>query len=63
MVWVKINDEGSWALLDSGSTTNMVTLQFIKAHPLDVGSLNNLKINGFGGLFPSPLAMLSLGFK
>ena len=57
---VKINGEGSWALLDSGSTINAVTLEFIKAHSLDVGPLSNLvdgtlKINGFGGLFSQPL--------
>ena len=28
---VKINDEGSWALLHSGSTINTVTPEFIKA--------------------------------
>ena len=53
---VKIDDEGSWALLDSGSTINAVTLEFVKDQSLDVGPLNNLvdstlKINGFGGLF------------
>ena len=57
---VKINDEGSWALLDSGSTINAVTLEFVKVHSLDVGPLSNLvdstlKINGFGGLFSQPL--------
>ena len=57
---VKIDDESSWALLDSGSTINVVTPEFIKAHSLDVGSLSNLvdgtlKINGFGGLFSCPL--------
>ena len=58
--WVKINGEGSWAVLDSGSTINAVTLEFIKAHSLDVGPLSDLvdgtlKINGFGGLFSKPL--------
>ena len=53
---IKINGEGSWALLDSGSTINAVTLEFIEAHSLDVGPLSNLvdstlKINGFGVLF------------
>ena len=53
---VKINDEGSWAPLDSGSTINAVTPEFVKAHSLDVGPLSDLvdgtlKINGFGGLF------------
>ena len=53
---VKINYESSWALLDSGSTINMVTLEFVKACSLDVGPLSDLvdstlKINGSGGLF------------
>ena len=53
---VKINDEGSWALLDHGSNTNAVTLEFVKACSLDVGPLSDLvdgtlKINEFGGLF------------
>ena len=57
---VKINDKGSWALLDSGSTINAVSLEFIESCFLDVGPLNNLidatlKINGFGGLFSPPL--------
>ena len=30
IAWVKIDDEGSWVLLDSGSTINAVTLEFIK---------------------------------
>ena len=56
IAWVKIDDEGSWAFLDSGSTINMMILEFIKVHCLDVGPLTNLvdgtlKINGFGGLF------------
>ena len=38
---VKINDEGSWALLDSGSTINVVTLECVKANSLDgCGSLD-----------------------
>ena len=57
---IKIDNEGSWAPLDSGSTINAVTQEFIKAHSLDVGPLYNLvdgtlKINGFGGLFSWPL--------
>ena len=53
MAQVKINDESSWALLDSGSTINAVTPEFVKAHSLDVGPLSDLvdstlKINGFG---------------
>ena len=57
---VKIDDEGSLALLDSGSTINVVTPEFIKAHSLDMGPLSNLvdgtlKINGFVGLLSQPL--------
>ena len=53
---VKIDDEGSWALLDSVFTINAVTLEFIKAHSLDVGPLSDLvdgtlKINGFVGFY------------
>ena len=56
IAWVKINCEGSWALLYSGSTINAVTPEFIKVHSLDVSPLSNLvdgtlKINRFGGLF------------
>ena len=56
----KIDEEGSWAFLDSGSTINVVTPEFIKAHSLDMGPLSDLvdgtlKINGFGGLFSQPL--------
>ena len=52
----KIDDESSWALLDSGSTINTVNSEFIKAHSLDVGPLSNLvdgtlKINGFWGMY------------
>ena len=48
------------ALLDSGSTIKAVTLEFVKAHSLDVGPLSDLvdgtlKINEFGGLFSQPL--------
>ena len=57
---IKINGEGSWALLDSGPTINVVTLQFVKASSLHVGPLRNLvdgtlKINGFWELFSLPL--------
>ena len=53
---VKINDKGSWALFDSGSTINVMTPEFVQAHSLDMGPLSDLmdgtlKINGFGGLF------------
>ena len=57
---VKVNDEGSWALLNSHSTINAVTPEFIKAHSLDMGPLSDLvdgtlEINGFGALFSWPL--------
>ena len=42
IAWVKINDEDSWAVLESGSTINTVTLEFVKAHSLDVGPLSHL---------------------
>ena len=56
IAWVKIDDEGSWAVLDSGSTINTVTLEFMKTCSLYVGPLSNLvdgplEINGFGGLY------------
>ena len=49
--------ESSWALMDSGSTINAVTLEFIEVHLLDIGPLSDLSdvtlgINGFGGVFP-----------
>ena len=47
--WVKINDEGSWALLESGSTINTVTLEFIQACSLEVGPLSDL-VDGTVGL-------------
>ena len=60
VAWVKINEECSWALFNSGSTINALTPEFVKAHSLDVGPLGDLvdgtlKINGFGGLFSWPL--------
>ena len=39
---VRIDDESSWAVLDSGSNMNVVTTEFVKASPLDVGPLSNL---------------------
>ena len=56
IVWVKIDDESSWGLLDSGFTINVVTPWFIEACFLDVGPLSNLAngtlgINGFRGVF------------
>ena len=53
----------SWALLDSGSTINAVTPEFIEVHSLDVGPLSDLAdgtlgINGFGGVFSQPLGYI-----
>ena len=46
--------------MDSGSTINVVTPEFVQACSLDMGPLSNLvdgtlKINGFGGMFSQPL--------
>ena len=56
MAQVRMDDESSWTLLDSGLTINAVTPEFIEAHSLDVGPLSDLAdgtlgINGFGGKF------------
>ena len=65
---MKINDEGSWALIDSGSTINAVTPEFVKACSFDVGPLSNLvggtlEINEFGGLFSQPLGYVTTRVK
>ena len=57
---IRIDDESSWGVLDSYSTINAVTPEFIEAHSLDVGSLHELVngtlgIIGFGGVFSWPL--------
>ena len=54
---VRIDDESSWDLLNSGSTINAVAPEFTKAHALDIGPLNDL-VNGMlgiNGLFSQPL--------
>ena len=56
IVWVKIDGENSWALLDSGLTIYAVTPEFLEAHSLDVGPLSDLANstlgeNGFRGVF------------
>ena len=56
IAWVKIDGESSWALLESGSTINVVTPEFVEVCSLDVGPLSilsngTLGINGFGGVF------------
>ena len=53
---VRIDGESSWALLDSGSTINVVTPEFIEVCSLDVAPLSDLAdgtlgIYGFGGVF------------
>ena len=68
IAWVKIDDESNWALLDSSSTINTVTLEFIKAHSLDMGPLSShvagtLKITGFEGLFSKPLCYVIIRFS
>ena len=68
VAWVKIDDESSWAVLDSGSAIIAVTPEFVKAHSLDVDPLSDLvdgtlKIKGLGDCIPDPWAMSSLGFK
>ena len=57
---VRIDGEGSWALLDSGLTISAVMSDFIEVCSLDVGPLSDLAdgtlgINGFGGVFSWPL--------
>ena len=57
-VW--IDGEDAWALLDSGSTINAVTLECVDVCSLDVGPLSNLSdgtlgINGFSRVFSWPL--------
>ena len=49
--------------MDSGSTINMVTAEFIKACSLDIGPLSSLvdstlSINGFGGLISHPFGYI-----
>ena len=39
---VKIDDESSWDLLDSGYNINAVTPEFVKACSLDVGPMISL---------------------
>ena len=57
---VRIDDEGSWAVLDNGSMLfNAVTPEFVEACSLDVSLLSNLVgINGFGRLFSWPLGYI-----
>ena len=57
-VW--IDGEKSWTLLDSGSTINALTPDFVDIYSLDISPLSNLSegtlgINGFGGVFSWPL--------
>ena len=51
-----------WAVLDTGSTINAVTTEFIKAHSLDVDPLHDLvditlKMNGFGWIVSPTLGL------
>ena len=54
-----IDSEDSWALLDSGSTINVVIPEFVDVCSLDVCPLSDLydgtlDIYGFGRVFPGP---------
>ena len=60
IAWIWINSNNSWALLESDSTINVVTQEFVELHSLDVGPLSNLSngtlgINAIGGVFSWPL--------
>ena len=63
IAWFRIDGESIWALLESGSTINVVTPELIGVHSLDVGPLSDLGnstlgINGFGGVFSCPLGYI-----
>ena len=56
----QIKGESSWVLLDSASTINTVTPEFVKVQSLDIGPLSDLSdstlgINGMRGVFSWPL--------
>ena len=60
---VRIDDESSWALLDNGSTFNVVITEFVEAHSLDISPLGNLvdstlSVNSFGRLFSQSLGYI-----
>ena len=59
----RIDGEGCWALLDSGSTINAVTPEFVQVHSLDFGPLSDLAngtlgIEDFGGVFSQPWVVI-----
>ena len=63
IVWVGIDNESSWALLDNGSMISAVSPKFVEAHSLDVCPLSNLvnstvRVNSFSGLFSRPLSCI-----
>ena len=63
IVWVKIDGESSWALLNSCLIINVVTPEFVEVCSLDVGPLSDLSdgtlgINGFRGIFSWPLGYI-----
>ena len=65
IAWVRVVGESSWALLDSGSTINAVTQEFVEAHSLDMGPLSDLAngtlgINGFRGVFSQPFGYVMI---
>ena len=61
IAWVWIDGESSCTLMDSGSTINALTPDFMEVHLWDVGPLSilsdgTLGINAFRGVFSWPLA-------
>ena len=60
---VLIDGESSWAILDSGSTINAFTPEFVEVHSLYIGPLSDLTdgtlgINGFRGVSSWPLGYI-----
>ena len=58
-----LHREISWALVDNGSTINVVTAEFVKACSLDIGPLSdlvnsNFSVNHLGRLFSQPLGYI-----
>ena len=68
IAWVEINGESSLAFMDSGSTINSVTPEFIWVHSLDIVPLSDLSVgtlgvNGFGGIYTQPLGYVIIRFQ
>ena len=63
IAWDKIDGKSSWALWDSGLTTNAMTSGFVEACSLDIGALSDLDngilcINGFWEVWCWPLGCI-----